>query len=129
MTPKGLLVAGSSRKLPCSSSGLAEALAIREGLLLAGSCFCEKIILESDNLELIEACRSGTFLTDEAVVIEDTLELKKNFSDCALVWAPREANRPADHVAKLALAGSLPDNWVLCKPYSLASSLRLDFRS
>ena len=85
---KGLMVASSALKTPCSSSHLAKALAIREGLQLARSYFCEDIILESSNLELIEACRSGVLLIDEAAVIGDILEVKKRFSVSAFVWAP-----------------------------------------
>ena len=84
--------------------------------MLACSCCCDNIILEFDNLELIHACRSGIFLSDEAVIINDILELKKSFLTCALVWAPREANQPADLAAKKLLVGSLPVDWVTCKP-------------
>lgn len=122
----GFMVTGSALRIPCYSSRLAEALAIREGLQLARSCFCEEIILESDNLELVEACRSGVLLTDEAVVIGDILEMKKAFSVCAFVWAPRLANQPADLVGKLLLAGTLPIDWVWHKPQSLASLLSKD---
>ena len=120
------MVANLTLKIPCSSSQMAEALAIREGLLLACLCLCKNIILESNNLELMEAYRSRTFLNDEDVIINDLLELKKSLLDCALVWAPQEANQPANHVAKMLLARSLSVDWLMCKPQSLASLLHLD---
>lgn len=57
--------------------------------MLAWVYLCENIILESDNLEIIEACISGTFPPDEAIIINDILDLKKSFLACGLTWAPK----------------------------------------
>ena len=123
---KGNLVTGLVRKVPCSSSGLAEALALREGLLLARNCLCENPIIESDNFQLVEASRSGVLLCDAAMVIDDIIKLKNSFSACALVWAPRESNNIAHYVAKAALVGNLPRDWLVRRPFALEKLLILD---
>ena len=117
---KGNLVTGLVWRVPCSSSRLAEALALWERLLLARNCLCENPIIESDNLQLAEACRNGDLLYDAAMVINDIIKLKDSFSGsaCALVWASGYSNKIAHYVAKSALVGNLPKDWLVRRPYA-----------
>ena len=50
---QGKVIIGKARRIHISSSLVAEAIALREGLLLVRSSFCESIVLESDCLQLI----------------------------------------------------------------------------
>ena len=64
----GNVITGETLKIHASSSLVAEALAIREGLILARSCFIEDILLESDCLKVIDACRDRVLIPEVAVV-------------------------------------------------------------
>ena len=65
----GTLITASAHKIYYSSSLVAEALAVREGLQLASSCLCDAIVLESDNLQIIEACRSDHKALGEITIL------------------------------------------------------------
>lgn len=56
---------------------------MREGLQLANNCLCDSVVLESDNLQIVEACRTDKALGEIAVVLEDIRALKNLFSFCA----------------------------------------------
>ena len=120
------LITASARKICCPSSLVAESLDVREGLHLANSCLYDSIFLESDNLQIIEACRSRKVLGEIAIILDDLKTLKDLFSFCALTWTSQERNRVAHHVAQLTLAGTLNENWLISKPQSLVQSLKVD---
>ena len=102
-----------------ASSRSAKALVVWDGLLLALRCSCREILVESDNLEMIEACRGNLRLWDIEAVVEDIINLKKEFSFCVFLWTPYEANFAMHHVAKLSLVGKLQSNWCISKPILL----------
>ena len=122
----GTLVTALARRIHCSSSLVAEALAVREGLHLANSCLCDSIVLESDNLQIVEACRSGKIVGEIAIILDDIKMLKELLLFCAFTWTPREGNRLAHHVAQLALTGNLHQDWLISKPPSLVQLLFAD---
>ena len=45
---QGRVITRKAKKIHASSSLVAEAIALREGLILARSCYCERILIESD---------------------------------------------------------------------------------
>jgi ribonuclease HI len=54
---QGQFLAASSKVLPhVASATMAEALAMKEGLLLANRMGCNSVIAEGDSIETIEAC-------------------------------------------------------------------------
>ena len=122
----GKLIAGKAQKIPCSSSRLAEALAMREGLLLANSCCCEKILVESDCLEVVEACRNRIACSELAMEVEDVNRMKSWFSHCGLLWIRREANQVAHQVARFQMEGNLNRDWVIRYPSIIADLLKMD---
>ena len=123
---QGKMVAGKASKVACASSLLAEALAVRHGLLLASSCLCNSILMESDNIEVIEACRSKSSRAEIATVVNDIKNLKCSFLECGFVWTPREANEAAHHIARLLLVDELNCDWLSSHPSILDHSLRKD---
>ena len=64
----------------------AEALALRQGLILAKSCFVEEILFESDNSVLIEACRGGQAKWEIAAIIDDIVRVKIEFHSYDFLW-------------------------------------------
>ena len=112
-------VTASAHKICCSSSLVAKAIAIREGMKLANNCLCESIVLESDNLKIIEACKNKKIIGEIAIVLEDIEALKNMFTSCGFIWTPREGNRVAHHIAQLAMAGSLEQDWVVQRSPSI----------
>ena len=82
--------------------------------------------MESNCLEVIEAYWKGSANSDIAMVVDDVLKMKKWFSQCALLWTPREGNQVAHHVAKLLLAGNLKGDWVIRNPLSVVQHLHID---
>ena len=105
---------------------VAESLAVREALLLASSCFCDTILVESDCLHLVEACRNQIAIPPIAMVICDILQLKKQFLRCGFLWTPRSTNAVAHLVAQKSLRGLLNADWVLHLPNDLITALSLD---
>ena len=125
----GTMITASARKIHCPSSLVAESLAVREGLQLAHNCLCESIVLESDNLQIIEACRSKKMIGEIATILNDIRVLSDCFHLCAFTWTPREGNQVAHLVAQLSIAGTLRGDWITSKPDSLAQLLLADARS
>ena len=120
----GKLVAGKANKIPCSSSVLAEAQTIHEGMLLASSCCYASVLIESDCLQVVEACWNKTPSHEIAIVVADLIAMKDWFSNCALLWCPREANQLAHQLAHLLLVGNLILDWVTRVPPSVQAILQ-----
>lgn len=80
--------------------------------------------MESDCLQVIEACRNNSPTHEIAIVVEDILAMRSWFSSYALLWTPREANELAHQVAHLSLEGNLSQDWVPRVPPMVDSILR-----
>ena len=90
---QGNVITGKAHNIHTSSSLVAKVVVIREGLILARICFIEDVLLESDCLKIIEACRDRLLMLEVAVVVEDILRLKNSYTSCGLFWTKQEANR------------------------------------
>ena len=123
----GTFIIGRSQKIYYDSALVAEALAIREGLFLTSSCYCDQVIIESDCLQLIEACQNNSWLWQVDFIIEDIFTIQRSFAECGLVWAAREGNELAHHVAKLSLQGKLLVDWIVSKPFIFSQIIERDF--
>lgn len=85
--------------LPCALT--AEAIAARDGLLLASVKGCARVVLELDNLALVESLNSPT--ADRSSVAgswHDIQELGRSFTSFSVVFCKREANCVAHCCAK-----------------------------
>ncbi|KAJ1379243.1 Ribonuclease H-like superfamily [Sesbania bispinosa] len=109
----GLIQAGLAKRVPAQNPQTAEALAIREGVLLAHNLQQRKCIFESDNLKVISACREEEKVGEIAIIIQDILTMKPSFELCGFTWTPREGNEAANFLARAAIRGSLSADWVL----------------
>jgi ribonuclease HI len=63
---EGRFVAEKTVLLPhVASAAMAEAEAMRQGLILAESLRCKRIVVESDSMDIIEACSGGQLYLGE----------------------------------------------------------------
>lgn len=95
------MVLGLTKKFPVSSPLLAEALAMREVVQVAANCGVPKIILESDCLQLVQACRKECQNGEISAVVTDIIQLKGCFKQCGITWVYRSGNEVAHTLAKL----------------------------
>lgn len=123
------LLAGSSSKVFASSPLTTEAQAIREGLILALNLNFQDVMLEPDNKQLVEACRSEILIGEASAILRDIIYLKGQFHDCEFAWTNRERNNSAHQVAKLCRENKLLDNWLFSPPQELRWALVEDAKA
>ena len=82
---QGRALIGKAHRILTMSSLVAEAMAIREDLCFVKSCFCEEILMESDCLGLIEACRNKVPITEVVVLMEDIGNLHGLYRNCGFL--------------------------------------------
>ena len=89
----------------------AEACALRDGMSLAESMGCNKLIVHSDCSEVIEVMRNGgnTF-GPAAAIFEDCIFFCREFTEVIFEHCPREANMAVDRLASRA-DDSIPTVW------------------
>jgi ribonuclease HI len=93
----GGFVAGSSCGIPSiSDAATAEALALRNGLQLAGQLGCTKIIVNSDCMEVISTMLDGgNSIGAAAAIYEECTFLARNFAHFLFARCGRDSNRVA----------------------------------
>lgn len=116
---KGSLVSGVTSCCRTINSLTAEAIALRDVVSLARNLGMERVIFESDCLDLIKACRGDLEKHQIQNFLKDIWKLKQSFVTCGFTWTPREGNEVANTIAHLACAGSLPSNWTWNCPHHL----------
>ncbi|KAL4395058.1 hypothetical protein AHAS_Ahas02G0214000 [Arachis hypogaea] len=84
----------------------------------------EQILIESDNLPLVQAVKSKTYIGEVESILRDIFLLAESLSNCGFIRVPREGNKVADGVAKCSLAGQLGENWRREPPREIAEQLR-----
>ena len=85
--------------------------------------------MESDCLEVVEACRSRDSQWEIVSIVEDITLLHSRFAHYAVVWCPRECNAVANHITSLSLVGNLPPGWSVRIPSSFDRILDVDSNS
>lgn len=123
---KGEILTGSTKTLAASSPLMAEALSFREALMFASNLGIQHITVESDCLELVQACRDEVKRGEIQNIVGDIRALKRGFQSAAFTWIGREGNQVAHLLAKLAKIGNLPLNWTWNLPSSLSSAVDVD---
>ncbi|XBH95674.1 hypothetical protein VPH35_086196 [Triticum aestivum] len=89
---------------------MAEGLAIKFGLTLAQRAGCNRLIINSDNLEVIETMQDGGQSTGAAAAIfDDCFHYACDFIMTRFEHCNREANRVAHELARLARFSSTLD--------------------
>jgi hypothetical protein len=124
----GLLLAARSLQYSCLGSVLtAEALAARDGLLLAAELAVEKIVLEVDNLPLFNFLRSDEEERSEvAGLCQEIRELSRLFRGFNLSFLNREGNKAAHLCASLTSSGNPVTSWLNIFPAFLVQVAETD---
>ncbi|XP_057759983.1 uncharacterized protein LOC130980312 [Arachis stenosperma] len=120
----GKLLTGESMRIRAYSSLAAEAEAMRRALILATNLNMEQILIESDNLPLVQAVKSKTYIGEVESILRDIFLLAESLSNCGFTWVPREGNKVANGVAKCSLIGRLEENWRRKPPREITEQLR-----
>jgi ribonuclease HI len=111
-----MLVAEAKRYDHISDALTAEAIAARDGLLLAQAGGFDKVTLELDNLTLVNFLRSVAGERSQiAGLWREISDLSKFFSSFKFSFVKREGNEAAHVCAKL-LPLSLMETWSVCGP-------------
>ncbi|XP_057453159.1 uncharacterized protein LOC130745025 [Lotus japonicus] len=124
----GILIMGAAMRSFASSPASAEALALREGVILAANLGWNRILVESDCLALVETCKGNMQLAEVRAIMDDVYELRKHFNYCEFRWTNRACNTPAHLVAQLAYHNELNSNWIFSPPLPIARALTQDAR-
>lgn len=122
----GEVLSGLTRKHHTNSALLAEALALRGSMNLASNLQLDKVVFESDCLELVQACRGVYNRGEISTVMQDIFHMKNNFQRCGFTWTARSGNASAHLVAAQASRDLLPANWLLNQPLVVRIQIERD---
>ena len=90
---------------------MAEALALRFGLILAQKAGCNHLVVNFDNMEVIEIMKNGGHSAGAAaVVFEDYYFLACDFPASSFEHCNRDANKVSRELARLARF-SVTNDW------------------
>lgn len=88
-----MLVAAHSYIPHLVDAPMAEAYALKEGLMLAQYIGCNRLIIQSDCMEVVEIMKDGGFLANSAAAIYDDCNIIwSGFQDISIEHCSREAN-------------------------------------
>jgi ribonuclease HI len=120
----GFLAASSSFISDLSSAEAAEALAMREGLALAHRLGFNKVIMESDSVECVEACTGNeAWWGESSAIFADCVDIRSFIDDVSFKHCPREANEAAHEVARVCFDSKISCNWIDNPPSFLVEKL------
>ncbi|KAK7262147.1 hypothetical protein RJT34_29708 [Clitoria ternatea] len=108
---QGDLKFGEARRYWAPTVLIAEAIALREGIITAASLGIPKIIVESDNLSLIKACRKEIQVLEILPIVKDIQQLRDQFQAIGFTWTRRASNKATHMVAKLDQENNLASRW------------------
>ncbi|XP_072079573.1 uncharacterized protein [Arachis hypogaea] len=123
---KGSVITGSATKIITNSSLSAEAYAFREALIMAQNLQFDKSIIETDCQALAQALKSKGSIGEIDAIIRDIQNLITEISQIRITWVPREGNKLAHTVAKLADGDGLNRSWTCDPPQQLKNIIRED---
>jgi ribonuclease HI len=94
------------------SPATAEAMVIAKGLEFLEQIGVSNVTIESDSLELIQACNSETEIwSPYSVVLADCFMRALSFSSISFDHCPREVNQVAHHLAKYSYKSNSVIRW------------------
>lgn len=77
-----------------------------------------RVVLESDCLDLVRCCRREIRKGEILNVVEDTIGFANSLPECGFLWVPKEGNHVAHTIAQLNSRGALPLHWRWYHPRS-----------
>jgi hypothetical protein len=88
-------------------------MAMREGLALANRLGCNSVIMESDSLEIVDACTgSETWWGESAAIFADCVDRAALIDKVSFKHCLREANEVAHEIASNSFSTRNSYNWV-----------------
>ncbi|XP_057441354.1 uncharacterized protein LOC130733241 [Lotus japonicus] len=113
---QGNTTCGSARILHASSTLMAEALTLREAVLMAINLDLKKVVFESDSLDLIQSCKGEKQKGEIGTIVEDIKKWSEQFPQWSFSWIARAGNGAAHLIAQLKSQRNLPPNWIWSPP-------------
>jgi ribonuclease HI len=103
---------------------MAEAYALREGLSMAQHLGVNKVVIQSDNLQVIETMNNGGFwATTSAAIFEDCVILAAGYRNISFDHCNREANEVAYELARYSFHDHVDQIWDSDPPSCLLPKL------
>ena len=103
---------------------MAEAMALREGMLLAYQVGCRRLMIQSDCAEVVETIHQGGLsATASAPIYNECAQIWQDFISISIEHCNRETNCVADELARMAMASNLTCNWVDEPPRNILEAL------
>ncbi|KAI5016861.1 hypothetical protein ZWY2020_037239 [Hordeum vulgare] len=119
----GQFIAAANERIDiCFDSITAEALAVRFGLNLARTVGCSRIVVSSDNLDIVEALKNGNSSSVASSIIDDCFFMASDFNHVVYNHCFRESNKVAHEMARLVKFTS-PSCWLDSAPPEVLSLL------
>lgn len=125
----GKIGTGLTKKTFAGSPLIAEALAVREAISFATNLNINWILIESDNMELISACRQEKEIGEIMAIIRDVGIMKEKIHKCGFTWIGRDGNSLAHTLAQMTQRNSLPNNWCWNPPHCIKVIVEKEKRS
>jgi hypothetical protein len=103
---------------------MTEAYALKEGLMLAQHIGCNRLIIQSDCIEVVQIMKDGGVSANSAVAIYDDCNIIwSGFHDISIEHCRREANQVAHNLARRARQYKQNCTWVDEPPSFVLDSL------
>ncbi|MED6196375.1 hypothetical protein PIB30_046846 [Stylosanthes scabra] len=125
---EGKLLTATTSNMLCSTPLAAEAMALRDAMIISRNLQIDKILFEYDSLNLIQAIKSKTSIPEIDTILEDLWEISRSLSECGFISVPRSCNSLAHEIAKLSAAGVLSSTWSFNQPSSISSIIQAESR-
>ncbi|XP_021834215.1 uncharacterized protein LOC110774005 [Prunus avium] len=125
---EGRMLAGMSKATLRNSAVEVEAEAVLEGLILAKEKNCQKIILESDSMDVVSCMRNENLRGNWRIIplILEIRRLSSWFTSVKWEWVSRQANQAAHAAAALSNMRVRTMRWASQPPPSLVQVLAKD---
>jgi ribonuclease HI len=103
---------------------MAEAYALRDGLMLAQQIGVQNFVVQSDCVQVVETMRNGGFsATSSAAIYDDCSILWSGFGNVSIEHCNRGANQVAHELARVAFSSGNSCTWVDEPPRFILSKL------
>ncbi|XP_024156259.1 uncharacterized protein LOC112164271 [Rosa chinensis] len=124
----GVVIGGSTNRTNCGFVEIAEAQAVRLGVVLASDCNLKRVRFQSDSQLVISELLSSKSHRSWKIlpIIEEIRNRSKVFEAVTWEWIPREANMVAHNATSLAMSRVDLNRWADRPPPSLSLVLRND---
>ncbi|RYR10180.1 hypothetical protein Ahy_B05g078655 [Arachis hypogaea] len=83
---RGKLIIGSAVRIKASSALAAEAMAVRNALIISKNMQMERVIIETDSLTLTQTVKSKGNIGEIQPILQDINLLMENSDNCGMTW-------------------------------------------